>query len=839
MAISPTQYPQLIAAPMLQDYFVDKDLGTPLAGGIVTFYQDNSRTTLKNVYYQTGSPGAYSYIPLNNPCTLTAVGTFADPGGNDVIPFFYPYDEATGTIAQPYYITVQSSGNIPQFTRENFPFVETISSQTTAELIPNLISNGQFAAHNNLPNSTGTYPNGNVSAVPNIYPTSSSSFIVAPGGATGWYFATNSTATDTNTINFVAQNSVNSQLTGNPAYVINVACTNANGSATFKELRYRFADVNRFASLDALYTFALSALNNLVGTVPLSLNLIKYYGTGAATPPAETEIASFSVPPPSRSGWNIEDISFAFGVANATGPNNDSYVELAIGFPVGVGATFNVSLTNILLTPGDIIITSYPELPDNDVFATAIAGSLPTPDPNGGSLYLPLVYTGAGLTFDSSSIGKPYASDSQTLAKTELLLDGSSYLYSSYDSRTSIPYSRLGNYYLANGYSQTVSGNTYKIPQYGTGAGFVTAVNTSNTTGANTWLYISSNSFGTSTAVADGASPSGFIIPAAGTTSTASQTTGLGASARAQTTAGVLSGITLRSVTRNISSSSTSISGNFTALSGHAVTGLTITILENLSGYPPAGSGTPLVGSLTTFPSTLSLYTGNGFQWISPVSGGSFFVYYLLNGAGTVPSGTGTGVPVQLVTGDTVPDIIYKTLIAIQGGFLSTIAATSTANPGGYFTFSAGGTTYAVWFNIGGNTPAPAVSATLIPVVLPTGALTAIQVAFATAQAINSYSFAVPNFRGMTLRGLDTAAGFWDADVLTRVSHGNNLLGGVLPGTLEFDLIAAHDHTLPVSGVPGSGGAAGTIAGNQTNSFTDGGAETRPVNISVNWVIKY
>ncbi len=64
----------LIAAPMLQDLLVDKD-GTPMAGGTITLYHDNSRTTLKNWYYQSGTPGNYTYVPLPNPLTLSAAGT--------------------------------------------------------------------------------------------------------------------------------------------------------------------------------------------------------------------------------------------------------------------------------------------------------------------------------------------------------------------------------------------------------------------------------------------------------------------------------------------------------------------------------------------------------------------------------------------------------------------------------------------------------------------------------------------------------------------------------------------------------------------------------------------
>ena len=63
----------LIAAPMLQDYLVDNIAGNPMSFGTVSCYRDNSRTTYKNWYYQSGTPGAYTYIPLPNPLALEAI----------------------------------------------------------------------------------------------------------------------------------------------------------------------------------------------------------------------------------------------------------------------------------------------------------------------------------------------------------------------------------------------------------------------------------------------------------------------------------------------------------------------------------------------------------------------------------------------------------------------------------------------------------------------------------------------------------------------------------------------------------------------------------------------
>ena len=125
MAINPAL---LVAAKMLQDYFVDKDTGFPLANGLISLYKDEARSFYKNWYYQTGVPGAYTWVPLDNPLHLSSVGTIQDPNGNDVIPFYYPYEENDENVPEAYYITVYSVDEngfpaVLQFTRENFPYM--------------------------------------------------------------------------------------------------------------------------------------------------------------------------------------------------------------------------------------------------------------------------------------------------------------------------------------------------------------------------------------------------------------------------------------------------------------------------------------------------------------------------------------------------------------------------------------------------------------------------------------------------------------------------------------------------------------------------------------------
>lgn len=144
-----TLNPAYISSTPLQWFFINKDDASPLAGGIVTFYSQTNPTVLKPVYQlDNSSPTGFSI--LNDPITLTAVGTFADDNGNDIIPYFYPFD-ADGNV-ELYYITVYSSGGVLQFTRMDWPpnMSEGGGEEVTNEII-NYVANGQFLLHNLFP----------------------------------------------------------------------------------------------------------------------------------------------------------------------------------------------------------------------------------------------------------------------------------------------------------------------------------------------------------------------------------------------------------------------------------------------------------------------------------------------------------------------------------------------------------------------------------------------------------------------------------------------------------------------------------------------------------------
>ena len=167
-----------IACFPLQEYFVNKDTGFPLAGGYVQFFSDPAFTVPKDVFKQSLVNNTWDYTNLGSTLVLSSVGTFIDDTGDDIIPFLYPYD-AQGNI-EYYFIRVWSGdpniqGSVLQFTRQGWPPSLTQGSSPTDvfESSYNLFSNPQFSTVNFINDVGQTYHEINVSG--------NGSIDVAPG----------------------------------------------------------------------------------------------------------------------------------------------------------------------------------------------------------------------------------------------------------------------------------------------------------------------------------------------------------------------------------------------------------------------------------------------------------------------------------------------------------------------------------------------------------------------------------------------------------------------------------------------------------------------------------
>jgi hypothetical protein len=450
----------LIAAAVLQDYFVDKDTGLPLAAGVVTCYQDNSRTTLKNWYYQSGTPGNYTYITLPNPLTLSGVGTIQDGNGNDVIPFFYAYDEtSTVPILQPYYITVDDADGERQFTRENFPFVPnnpTPSNSVASN--QNLITNSVFwrnagSIDVSIPGSIIEI-NGDTIYYDVIAPSQHDGFIMQDIG----FFKNETDATDQ--INFykfvppasnptfpnqVLQNDVT------PEFYLNIECSGA-GTETQKyvqiPLQLHVKSLSGYTD-GTLTIQAMSVPGNPNGRI--TVGIFQFLGTGVLSPPIVPQ-QTLTL----GNSWQKYEINIPIpSAANLTlGEGGDDALYLIIGYPTA--SIFNINIAKPSFYLSDEVPTNDWETYDhvNSIISSPRTGDVRTT--------INSFYNFGWVEMNDGQIGSP-TSNSNTRANTDtwLLFNNIWNIGKSYDSGANFNpiaqmYSSAG---AATNYSSTAIGD--------------------------------------------------------------------------------------------------------------------------------------------------------------------------------------------------------------------------------------------------------------------------------------------------------------------------------------------------------------------------------------------
>lgn len=344
----------LIAAPMLQDYFSDKN-GVAMVAGTITCYHDNSRTTLKNWYYQTGTPGAYIYLPLPNPLTLSAAGTITDINGVDTIPFFYPYLETDNITPDPYYITIVNHAQTNQITRANFPFLPPQNnSPLTEPVFTNLIVNNGFW-RNVQPNTLNVTPYATVDL------SLVTAAIVAPSQHDGFsmhdvvFLKTNTTGTDILTFTPfpVSDNQpINNDIV--PEYYINHQCTSPNTGNTQKCYQFPIAlHINNLANVN--YTVTIQAQNagstGAAGTI--ELRLLQFTGTGTSSPVPQLIANTPIVLTTSWKTWSLTAV-FPTAAGLPLGQGADDAYYLQVQMPLNLACNINFTKPSIYLTTDQV-----------------------------------------------------------------------------------------------------------------------------------------------------------------------------------------------------------------------------------------------------------------------------------------------------------------------------------------------------------------------------------------------------------------------------------------------------------------------------------------------------
>lgn len=775
----------------LQGLFRDKTTGLPLRSGVVSFYKDTARNTLKTIYklVSTGTPPVYSYEALPNPLTLTAIGTLSDGLNNDIIPYLFPY-ETDGTTVELYYVTVVNSGAVPQFTREGIPNVAEVEGPSEQD-VKNYIPNGQFLLHNDIPAEDD----------PVVYVAGEVRDAITYIGQGGWTFERSLGTTADDFVTFVPYGAVTNP-TGNPRYAINIRCASPGSGDDIKDLRVKFDDVNKFASATQEYTFAITAKTLSGSTTPVDLILIKDFGTGGDTETAIT-LTTFDV----DTTESIHQYAFAFGtnIGKTIGTANDDYLQLALRLPVD--AEFEIEITDAILTFDDVTITEFPATPDAQFIYQSLTPPVPAYD--GSQLYLTRRLTAEGEVFDDSEIGDVIAESQLSVYVSSLhptinrmLADGAKYETVGY-SPLGIPFSRLQAKY----WDITLNG-----PQHGTGDDYFTAIND----GATSLLRITNNTSGLVTNIADGAATTGFTFAT------------IHAGANYYADGHWATGNHLFIIDQQV--------GVATAADAHT-SGFTITEERN---------NTDIKQVIRIDTILASGITGGDAFYFSTVNAGvtqDYYMWFTVDGAGADPAPGGrTGIKVDLLSTYTSTDVAKIVAEAASGYQLSTIVtvAASALNGGDYFTVSSTGDNFYVWYTKdgAGTDPAPANKTAIKVAIL--SADTAAQVAAKTQIAINMRYFKVPDYRGYFLRGWDSGI---DIDPDRNLRWLNSLVSGDNIGTAQWDEILQHNHILEPGDPDAAGGTtlATTVngpAGTETTVST-GGAENRPINKYVNYVIKY
>lgn len=785
-------------APSLQEYFVDKNTGLPLVGGQVYFYSDVNRTSLKDIYQLSGSPPNYGYTLLPNPITLTGVGTFSDGQNNDVIPYYYPYNSA-GNV-ELYYIRVFDQNGQEQFTREGWPNFVTNSGGTTEADFTNYVPNGQFLLHNaNQPLSTTEFDSTGIDYTP-----------VAQGG---WYFARSHGSTATDTISFPVYQNYTSDPAQSPRFSIKAVRT-VTSSDIYCDIRLRFDDVNKFGDPNQLYLLQFSAQSN--SGSPLSnvvIGTYKYFGTGtnnSPSPPLPTPVKTVSIPVGLTTIPVL--INFDTNDRKTIGDNNDDFIEIYINLNgSGLNATFDVQLTDVVLTPySNQTEVVFPVTPDSEFVYQSMGGYLPVPNPDGSDLFLPIKSSPTGFVYDRSEIGKVQYTLRQTADATtnELLCDGSQYKTTDYSS-LGVPYSRLQAHLVS---ISPFSANN--LPLFGTGANYLTTYISTGATTGNV-LRICTNKGLSQTAASDG-------TPA----------TGLGISV------GTPGNNSLGYIANAVSSSeiecrATFLTSSFVTPVDHTSGALILNVNNNQGNinycrFTISASSRPAAGTYFTFSNATT----------------NFYMWFKIDGAGTDPAvGGTTGIAVNLSSAFDTNDTINAIREAISGFSQTIIAcnAGSTIAAGSYLKIYANDQLYVVWYKVNNVGIKPSVdNAEYIEVDILNSDTNA-QVAQKTQIAMNQLYFAVPDFRGMFFRNYDGGIGI-DYDRDHRAGAALSYLFGDSMGTFEYNEIQSHTHSIvagftldtgPVVAV-GSGSLATLTPINAT-----GGTETRPINAYINTVIKY
>jgi hypothetical protein len=717
--------------PQLQELFINKTTGLALANGKLKFFRDIERNVGKDVFVLSGNPPDYTYTNIGNEISLNSVG-IPSVDNDPVVLYLYPYDE-NGNL-DLYYIEAYDENEVLQQTWEGI--IGVSGSDTDGTDLLNFVPNPQFLLHNEIPATNGSLEGQITQEIT----------VIAAGG---WTFdrPNSSVADDFITWDRFGSNVTNP--TGNPRYAVRARCTAPNAGDAYKDIRLKFNDVNRFSSDTQQYTFGFSAISNSGSDVTVQLILIKNYGSGGSTQ-EEIDLATLTIEPT----YGILESSFIFGLntGKTIGTLNDDFIQLAIRFPVD--ATFNVSITDIILTPGAIDIIQFPETTNQEQQGNTLVPPVPSYDASDDSK--PVIVNPTGLGYDDRVGDIQYTFRSMP-RYGQLACDGDQYEYESY-SNDNIPYSRLGD---------VLWDETANIYVTGTGRNYIT---TSNFYTGDNQLICHTNSSGTVTATSDGSAPTNFTFSTVHTGATT-----INCNAYMNSTA---DGFFIQNTNPGV-----------VTIASSGTSGFTVTQLIQ---------STPLVPELTLIETTDATSLAGKYFLFNTYNGGDigYYCWFTVDGMGVDPAVPGrTGIQVNLLSTDNSATVAQKIQASLNSFQVTSIITGNGASfsPGAYFNISSTTTNYYVWYRISGTGMDPNLVGKIGIRVDVLTEDTAEEVAEKTQIAMNRKYYQTPDLRGQFLR-IKSGSSSMDPDMIYRFSSVPGVSGGNL-NTFQFSSNLQHSHS--------------------------------------------
>lgn len=313
-----------IFSPALNQYFVNKTTGLPLAGGKLFFFRDESRSTPKEVYQLSGTPPNYTYVALPNPITLNGSGQIVN-AANDIVGIFYlPFDD-DGNL-DLYYVVCEDSGGNQQWVLEAVPFITATtdpSKDTTS--VANQIANPQFSR---------SFLNEGVSTSLSVTAATDEEFPIAPD----WTFVVSGTGSvDVQRVAITG----NDNVVTSPPYVLDVT---VSSGITSCKLRQRM-NVNSglWASTpdqDIFLAGLFVARNEVSGTTGVQM----FYEESSGGSPVLIVDGAFD-----NSEYTIESGTTANAIPLSTNVDSgkDGYIDIYLSF----NANTHVRVSSIQVVP--------------------------------------------------------------------------------------------------------------------------------------------------------------------------------------------------------------------------------------------------------------------------------------------------------------------------------------------------------------------------------------------------------------------------------------------------------------------------------------------------------